>query len=157
MMAEFMGKEAGYCWGQGGSMHIADPSANNLGVNGIVAGNLPIAEGVGLRIKLRKSGQVALTLFGDGAINEGAFHESANMASIWNLLVVYLCENNQYAMSMAISKSTRISRLSDRALAYNLPGVTIDGNDLAAVHQVVTKVAQRARKGNGPSLIEVVT
>lgn len=157
MMAEFMGKETGYCRGRGGSMHIANVDANNLGANGIVAGGVPLAVGVGLSIKLRQTGQVCLVGFGDGAANEGAFHESLNMASIWDLPVIYLCENNQYAMSMPVSKAFNIERISDRAAAYGLPGVTVDGNDLAAVYQAVGEAAARARAGRGPTLIEAQT
>jgi len=157
MMAEFRGKETGYCRGRGGSMHIADVESNNLGAQGIVAGNLPISVGVGLSIKLRKTDQVVLTLFGDGAANEGAFHESLNMASIWNLPVIYLCENNQYAMSMAFSRSVRVEQISERARAYGIKGLTIDGNDVIAVHKAVREAAVRARKGAGPTLIEAIT
>jgi acetoin:2,6-dichlorophenolindophenol oxidoreductase subunit alpha len=157
MMSEFLGKENGYCRGRGGSMHIADVDSNNLGAQGIVAGNLPISVGVGLSIKMRKTKQVVLTLFGDGAANEGAFHESLNMASIWNLPVIYLCENNQYAMSMAFERAFRIEQISDRASAYGIKGLTIDGNDVIAVHQAVREAAERARKGNGPTLIEAIT
>ena len=112
MMAEFMGKETGYCRGRGGSMHIANVEANNLGANGIVGGGVPIAVGVGLGIKMRKTDQLCLVIFGDGAANEGAFHESLNMASIWNLPVIYLCENNQYAMSMPFGKAFNIEHIS---------------------------------------------
>lgn len=157
MMAEFMGKETGYCRGRGGSMHIADVDANNLGANGIVAGGVPIAIGVGLSIKLRKTDQVCLVIFGDGAANEGAFHESLNMASIWNLPVVYLCENNQYAMSMAVERAFNIENISQRAASYNIPGVTVDGNDVLAVYGAVSEAAARARRGEGPSLIEAKT
>ena len=157
MMAEFLGKETGYCRGRGGSMHIADVESNNLGAQGIVAGNLPISVGVGLSIKQRKTDQVVLTLFGDGSTNEGAFHESLNMASIWNLPVIYLCENNQYAMSMAFEKAFKVEQISERAAAYGMPGETIDGNDVIAVYQAVQKAAKRARQGHGPTLIEAVT
>ncbi|NPV40944.1 MAG: thiamine pyrophosphate-dependent dehydrogenase E1 component subunit alpha [Anaerolineae bacterium] len=157
MMAEFMGKEAGYCRGRGGSMHIADVESNNLGAQGIVAGNLPISVGVGLSIQMRKTDQVVLTLFGDGASNEGAFHESLNMAAIWDLPVIYLCENNQYAMSMAFERAFRIEQVSERAAAYGMVGLTIDGNDVIAVYKAVSEAAERARKGNGPTLIEAVT
>lgn len=157
MMAEFLGKETGYCRGRGGSMHIADVESNNLGAQGIVAGNLPISVGVGLSIKIRKKDQVVLTLFGDGSTNEGAFHESLNMASIWNLPVIYLCENNQYAMSMAFERAFKIEQISERASAYGMPGETIDGNDVIAVYQAVQKAAKRARQGHGPTLIEAVT
>jgi pyruvate dehydrogenase E1 component alpha subunit len=157
MMAEFLGKETGYCRGRGGSMHIADVESNNLGAQGIVAGNLPISVGVGLSIKMQKTNRVVLTLFGDGAANEGAFHESLNMAGIWNLPIIYLCENNQYAMSMAFERAFRIEQISDRASAYGIKGLTIDGNDVIAVHKAVREAAERARKGNGPTLIEAIT
>ncbi|MBL8057138.1 MAG: thiamine pyrophosphate-dependent dehydrogenase E1 component subunit alpha [Anaerolineales bacterium] len=157
MMAEFMGKETGYCRGRGGSMHIANVDANNLGANGIVAGGVPLAVGVGLSIKMRRTDQVVMVNFGDGASNEGAFHESINMASIWKLPVIYLCENNQYAMSMPITKSVNVSQISDRAAAYGIPGVTVDGNDPVSVYEAVSAAVVRARAGQGPSLVEAVT
>jgi len=157
MMAEFLGKETGYCRGRGGSMHIAEVERNNLGANGIVGGGLPIAVGVGLSIQLRKTDQVCIVLFGDGAANEGAFHESINMASIWNLPVIYFCENNQYAMSMAMKKAFNVEHISDRACAYDIPGEFVDGNDVFAVYDAVKRAAERARKGEGPTLIEALT
>jgi pyruvate dehydrogenase E1 component alpha subunit len=157
MMAEFMGKETGYCRGRGGSMHIANVSANNLGANGIVGGGLPLAIGVGLSIQMRKTDQVCAVIFGDGASNEGAFHESLNMASIWNLPVVYVCENNQYAMSMAIQKSAKIADISQRACAYGIEGVTVDGNDLPAVQTAIANAAAKCRAGQGPVLVECKT
>ena len=157
MMAEFLGKETGYCRGRGGSMHIADVESNNLGAQGIVAGNLPISVGVGLSIQMRGTKQVVLTLFGDGGTNEGAFHEALNMASIWKLPVIYFCENNGYAMSMPISRAINIKHISDRSKAYNIPGVTIDGNDVITVHRAVREAAEHARNGEGPTLIEAIT
>jgi len=157
MMAEFLGKEAGYCRGRGGSMHIADIESNNLGSQGIVAGNLPLSVGVGLSIKMRKTDQVVLALFGDGATNEGAFHEGMNMVSIWNLPVICFCENNQYAMSMAFERAFKIDRISKRAEAYGIPGITIDGNDVIEVRKTVKEAAARARNGEGPTLIEAIT
>lgn len=157
MMAEFIGKETGYCRGRGGSMHIADIEGGNLGANGVVAGGVPIAVGVGLSLKMRGSDQVILCFFGDGAANMGPFHESMNMAAIWKLPVVYVCENNQYAMSYSVRKAFAIERISDRAAAYGMPGETVDGNDVLAVHQAVEKAAARARAGEGPTLIENVT
>ncbi|GAB4471344.1 MAG: thiamine pyrophosphate-dependent dehydrogenase E1 component subunit alpha [Anaerolineae bacterium] len=156
-MAEFMGKEVGYCRGRGGSMHIADVQRNNLGANGIVGGGVPIAAGVGLSIKLRKTDQVCLVLFGDGAANEGSFHESLNLSSIWDLPVIYLCENNQYGMSMSVKRAMNIERISQRAAAYGIPGVTVDGNDPLAVYDAVSTAAARARAGEGPTLIEALT
>ncbi|MGQ0600475.1 MAG: thiamine pyrophosphate-dependent dehydrogenase E1 component subunit alpha [Anaerolineales bacterium] len=157
MMAEFMGKETGYCRGRGGSMHIANVDANNLGANGIVGGGLPISVGVGLSIKQRKTTQICLATFGDGGANTGAFHESLNMASIWRLPVIYLCENNQYAMSMPMQRAFNIERISERAAAYGIAGVTVDGNDLLAMYNAVREAAERARTGGGPTLIEALT
>ncbi|MCZ7569892.1 MAG: thiamine pyrophosphate-dependent dehydrogenase E1 component subunit alpha [Ardenticatenaceae bacterium] len=157
MMAEFLGKETGYCRGRGGSMHIADVEAGNLGANGIVAGGIPIANGVGLSIKMQALDRVVLTFFGDGAANEGAFHEALNLASIWDLPVLFVCENNQYAMSMPTTRAFNIEHISQRACAYNIPGVTVDGNDVLAVYGAVRTAAARARTGEGPSLIESVT
>lgn len=156
-MAEFMGKETGFCRGRGGSMHIADVESNNLGANGIVAGGLPIAVGVGLSIQLRGTDQVVMIIFGDGASNEGAFHESLNMASIWRLPIVYLCENNQYAMSMPVERSMNVARISQRACAYGIEGITVDGNDTLAVYDAVAQAAARARDGGGPTLVEALT
>lgn len=157
MMAEFLGKENGYCRGRGGSMHIANVGMNNLGANGVVGGGIPISVGVGLSIKIRKTTQVCLTIFGDGAANEGSFHESLNMASIWDLPVIYLCENNQYAMSMPVQKAFNIRYLSQRACAYGIAGVTVDGNDVLAVYDAVHKASERARRGEGPTLVEALT
>ena len=157
MMAEFLGKETGFCRGRGGSMHIADVERNNLGANGIVGGGIPIASGVGLSIKLRGTDQVCLVLFGDGAANEGAFHESLNLAAIWDLPVIFYCENNQYAMSMAMKRAFNTERISERACAYNIPGETVNGNDFFEVYEAVSRAAARARAGEGPSLIEAVT
>ena len=157
MMAEFFGKEVGYCRGRGGSMHIADVAGGNLGANGIVAGGLPISTGVGLSLQMQRTDRVCLTFFGDGAANEGAFHESLNLAAIWRLPVVYVCENNQYAMSMPMTAAFPIRQISERSAAYNIPGVTVDGNDLLAVYGAVQTAVSRARAGDGPTLIEAVT
>jgi pyruvate dehydrogenase E1 component alpha subunit len=157
MMAEFFGKETGYCRGRGGSMHMADVDTGNLGANGIVAGGVPMAAGVGLSIQMQRQNRVVLVFFGDGATNEGAFHESLNLAAIWNLPVIYFCENNQYAMSMAITRASKLERLSDRACAYGIPGVTVDGNDLIAVYCATKEAVERARSGGGPTLIEAQT
>jgi len=157
MMAEFMGKETGYCRGRGGSMHMADVETGNLGANGIVAGGVPMAAGVGLSIKMQKQDKVLIVFFGDGAANEGAFHESLNLASIWNLPVIYFCENNQYGMSMPVKRAMNIKDISQRACAYGIPGVTVDGNDLAAVYEATQEAVDRARSGGGPTLIEAKT
>jgi pyruvate dehydrogenase E1 component alpha subunit len=157
MMAEFLGKETGYCRGRGGSMHIADVVGGNLGANGIVAGGLPIAAGVGLSLKLQRRPEVCLAFFGDGAANEGAFHEALNCAAIWKLPVIWVCENNQYAMSMAVKHAFPIPAISMRAAAYGMPGVTVDGNDLIAVYGAVAEAVARARAGDGPTLVECTT
>lgn len=157
MFAEFFGKETGYCKGRGGSMHIADVEKGNLGANGIVAGGIPIAVGAALTSKRLKTGKVVLCFFGDGANNEGAFHESLNMASIWKLPVVFICENNKYGMSTSIERSTSVKNISDRAVAYSMPGVTVDGNDLSDISEAVTIAVARARAGEGPSLVESLT
>lgn len=157
MMAEFMGKETGYCRGRGGSMHIADVQGGNLGANGVVGGGIPMAMGVALGLKLQGRDQVILCFFGDGAANLGPFHESLNMAAIWDLPVVYVCENNQYAMSCSVKRAFAIDRISDRAAAYGMPGVTIDGNDVIAVYETVSEAVDRARSGNGPTLVENLT
>ncbi len=157
MVAEFMGKASGYCRGRGGSMHIADPDGGNLGANGVVGGGIPIAVGVGLSLKIQKRDQVILCFFGDGAANNGAFHEGLNMTAIWKLPVVFVCENNQYAMSYSTGSAFAIERISDRAAAYGMPGMTVDGNDIMAIHQAVSAAVERARAGEGPSLVENFT
>ena len=157
MFAEFFGKQTGYCGGRGGSMHIADVESGNLGANGIVGGGLPIAVGAALSAKMRKSDQVCVCFFGDGASNEGAFHEALNMASIWRLPVVFVCENNKYGMSMDIARSSAVPDIAQRAVAYAMPGISVDGNDVAAVRAVAETAIARARAGDGPSLIECKT
>lgn len=157
MFAEFFGKETGYCKGRGGSMHIADPSKGNLGANGIVGGGLPIAVGAALSAKRLGTGTVTICFFGDGANNEGAFHEALNMAKIWNLPVVFVCENNKYGMSTSTERSTAVKYIAERAAAYSMPGVTVDGNDFSAVTEAVDAAVERARNGEGPSLVENLT
>ena len=157
MMAELLAKETGYCRGRGGSMHIADVATGNLGANGIVAGGVPIASGAGLAVRLRGGSEVVVSFFGDGAVNEGAWHEGVNLAAIWDLPVVFVCENNHYGMSMSVARASKVERLSDRAAAYGIPGVAVDGNDPQAVHDAVTDAVHRARAGQGPSLVEAVT
>ncbi|MCW6508107.1 thiamine pyrophosphate-dependent dehydrogenase E1 component subunit alpha [Lichenifustis flavocetrariae] len=157
MFAEFFGKETGYCHGRGGSMHIADVAKGNLGANGIVGGGIPIAVGAALSAKRRKTTQVVVSFFGDGANNEGAFHEALNMASVWKLPVVFVCENNRYGMSTSTERSTAVANVADRAVAYAMPGVIVDGNDFAAVAQASFDAVDRARRGEGPTLIESKT
>jgi pyruvate dehydrogenase E1 component alpha subunit len=157
MFAEFFGKEEGYCRGRGGSMHIADVASGNLGANGIVGGGLPIAVGAALAIRKKKRDDVALCFFGDGASNEGAFHESLNMASLWKLPVIFVCENNKYGMSVSTERSMAVANVADRAAAYKMPGIIVDGNSIADVAEAVTEAAARARRGDGPSLVECKT
>jgi acetoin:2,6-dichlorophenolindophenol oxidoreductase subunit alpha len=157
MFAEFFGKEEGYCRGRGGSMHIADPESGNLGANGIVGGGLPIAVGAALAIKQQKRDDVAVCFFGDGASNEGAFHESLNMAAIWKLPVIFVCENNKYGMSVSTERSMSVPNVADRAPAYNMPGVIVDGNNIADVAEAMMVASARARAGEGPTLIECKT
>ena len=157
MFAEFFGRETGYCRGRGGSMHIADPSRGNLGANGIVGGGIPIAVGAALSAKRLGTGAVAVSFFGDGANNEGAFHEALNMAAIWKLPVVFVCENNQYGMSTSTARSTSVANIADRAAAYGMPGVIVDGNSFADVAAASFSAVERARRGEGPTLIESKT
>jgi TPP-dependent pyruvate/acetoin dehydrogenase alpha subunit len=154
MTAELFGKATGVCKGKGGSMHIADFSIGILGANGVVAGGLPITAGAGFSIKMRKTDQVAVCFFGDGAANRGPVHEVMNMASIWNLPVIFVVENNQWASSTPQSVSGAVQDLSCRAAGYNMPGVTVDGNDLLAVRAAAEEAVARARKGEGPTFIE---
>jgi len=157
VMAEILGKKTGYCKGKGGSMHIADFSIGMLGATAIVGAGIPIAVGAGLSIKLRKTDQVVACFFGEGASNQGTFHEGINMASVWKLPVIFLCENNLYAMGTRQSRVMAIENVADRAVAYGIPGVVVDGNDVLAVHEVTQEAVERARKGEGPTLIECKT
>ena len=157
MMAELCGRATGYCKGRGGSMHIADVAKGNLGATGIVGGNIPVATGAGLSIAYRKSGQVALCFFGDGASQTGNFHESLNMAALWRLPVIYIVENNLYGMSVPFDKASCVPNVADRARAYGIPGEVVDGMDVLAVREAVLRAAARARRGEGPSLLECKT
>lgn len=157
MFAELLGKKAGTNKGKGGSMHIADLAVGNLGSNGIVGGGFPIAGGAALSAQMQGTNQVVLCYAGDGATNEGSFHEALNLASIWKLPVVYLIENNQYGMSSAIDQMVNIDQLSVRASSYGIVGQTIDGNNVQEVAMTVTDAVNRARKGLGPTLIEALT
>ena len=157
VMAEILGKRTGYCRGKGGSMHIADFSVGVLGATAVVGAGIPIAAGAGLSIKLRKTDQVAACFFGDGASNQGTFHEGINMAAIWKLPVIFVCENNLYAMGTRQSLVMAIENIADRASAYGIPGVAVDGNDVLAVYEATLKAVERARKGEGPTLIECKT
>jgi len=157
MMAEIFGKSTGYCKGKGGSMHIADIESGILGANGIVGAGIPIATGAALTSWIKNDKRVTLCFFGDGASNQGSFHESLNMASVFKLPVVYICENNQYAVSTSTEKALSVERVSDRGVAYNIPGYSINGNDVLEVYDTTKKAVDRARKGLGPSLIECKT
>jgi 2-oxoisovalerate dehydrogenase E1 component len=157
MMAEVLGRSGGYCKGKGGSMHIADVTHGNLGATGIVGGNIPVAVGAALAQKLRGTNHVVLCFFGDGASNTGNFHESLNMASLWNLPVVFVVENNLYAMSVPWAKASKLPNVADRACAYGMPGEIVDGMDALAVRGATERAIERARKGDGPSLIEAKT
>jgi pyruvate dehydrogenase E1 component alpha subunit len=156
-MAEILGKSTGYCKGKGGSMHIADFKIGMLGATAVVGAGLPIAVGAGLSIRLGRTDQVIACFFGEGACNQGTFHESINMASTWKLPVIFVCENNLYAMGTAQSRVMNITNISDRAQAYGIPGFSIDGNDVLSVYETSQKTAARARNGEGPTLIECKT
>jgi TPP-dependent pyruvate/acetoin dehydrogenase alpha subunit len=153
MTAELLGRETGFCRGKGGSMHIADFSVNMLGANGIVGGNFGIATGAALSLKLRGSDSVVLSFFGEGALSQGSFLECSNMAKIWELPVIFLCENNHYAMSARPEEMLAVSSIVDRASAVGIPGVEIDGMDVGAVYDAVRQAADRARAGEGPQFI----
>jgi TPP-dependent pyruvate/acetoin dehydrogenase alpha subunit len=157
MMAELYGKATGYNKGKGGSMHIADPSLGILGANGIVGAGLPIATGAGLSAKLRKSGQVTVCFFGDGASNQGTFHEAINIAAAFDLPVVYVCENNLYAVGTRQSDVRKVEDIADRGVGYDIPGLAVDGNDVVAVYEACKEAVDRARAGMGPTLIECKT
>lgn len=157
MMAELLAKQTGYCRGRGGSMHIADAATGNLGANGIVGGGIPIAAGAGLAQKMKGTDRVVMCFFGDGATNEGAFHEGVNLAAIWDLPVIFVVENNKYGMSFSTEKSMRVEHISERAAAYGIHGVTVEGNDVDAVHEAARQAVERARAGHGPTLLETIT
>jgi acetoin:2,6-dichlorophenolindophenol oxidoreductase subunit alpha len=157
MMAEIMGKATGYCKGKGGSMHIAAVERGVLGVNGIVGAGMPIGVGAAFACKYEGTDRVAVTFFGDGAANRGTFHESLNLASIWNLPIVFLCENNGFGMSVPQCRAMKLKKVSDRAAAYGVPGVTVDGNDVVAVNEAAKDAVARARAGDGPTLLECAT
>jgi pyruvate dehydrogenase E1 component alpha subunit len=157
MMAEILGKKNGYCKGKGGSMHVADFSRGILGANAIVGAGIPIATGAAYSAKVRGTNQVSVAFFGDGATNQGTFHESLNMASAWKLPVIYVCENNFYGISVDIRNITAVDKIADRAIAYAIPGIEVDGNDVMEVYQVTKEAMNRARKGKGPTLIEAKT
>ncbi|MGE5604120.1 MAG: thiamine pyrophosphate-dependent dehydrogenase E1 component subunit alpha [Bacteroidota bacterium] len=157
MMAELFGRETGFCKGLGGSMHIVDVKTNNMGANGVVGGGIPLATGAALALKKKKSDKVVLNIFGDASTNLGIFHESLNLAAIWKLPVIYICENNMYGMSTPIAKTMAVPNVADRAAAYNISGVICDGNDVLAVYDTVKQAVEKARSGKGPTLVELKT
>jgi len=157
MMAEIYGRATGYCKGKGGSMHIADLEAGILGANGIVGAGIPIAVGAALACKITGSGRVVLSFFGDGAANTGSFHEAINLASVLKVPVVFVCENNQWAVSTPVTYSLPVPNIADRAASYGIPGKVVDGSNVLAVHAAVEGAAGRARAGQGPTLIEAKT
>jgi acetoin:2,6-dichlorophenolindophenol oxidoreductase subunit alpha len=157
MMAEIYGKETGLCKGKGGSMHIADIDKGMLGANGMVGGGFPLAVGAGLRNKYLKTDSVVVCFFGDGAANEGTFHEGLNMASIWKLPVIFVCENNMFAEATPQSYASGSKTIAERSVAYNMPGVRIDGKNVLEIYEEAEKAIKRARNGEGPTLIECVT
>lgn len=157
MMAELFAKKTGYNKGKGGSMHIADVDIGILGAMGIVGSGIPIATGAGLSAKMRGTDQVTLCFFGDGASNLGRFHEGINLGAVWKLPVIYICENNLWAVSVPTSCSLSVPNVADRAIAYGIPGAVVDGMDVMAVYETVGEAVARARKGEGPTLIECKT
>lgn len=157
LMAELLGKATGYCKGRGGTQHHCCIEKGFLGANGITGGGIPIATGAALSAKLRKTGQVVLSFFGDGATNQGSFHEALNFGAIWKLPIVYICENNLYGMSGPVWKTTNVKNLAERSTSYGIPGVIVDGNDVLAVKEVVEKAVEKARNEDGPTFIECKT
>jgi len=157
IMAELLGKETGYCKGKGGTQHICCIEKGFLGTNGITAGGISVATGAALSAKLRKTGQVVLSFLGDGATNQGSFHEALNFGAIWKLPIVYICENNLYGMSSPICKMTNVKNLAERSISYGMPSLIVDGNDILLVKEAVMKAVDIAREGGGPTFIECKT
>jgi TPP-dependent pyruvate/acetoin dehydrogenase alpha subunit len=157
MMAEIYGRATGYCKGKGGSMHIADLDVGILGANGIVGGGIPIAVGAAIGARVKKEDRVTLCFFGDGASNTGSFHESLNLAAVLRLPVVFVCENNRWAVSTPVCYSLPVENVADRAASYGMPGAVADGSDPLAVYEAVREAAARARRGEGPTLVEAKT
>ena len=157
MMAELFGKATGLCQGKGGSMHIVDVKKGMLGAMGIVGAGMPIAAGVGLAIKMQKTGQVCAVFFGDNASNGGPFHEALNVSSLWKLPVIFVCENNLYGISVSVKKTTSVQDIAVRGQGYGIPGVVVDGMDVLAVYEVAKEAVHRARNGHGPTLLECKT
>ncbi|MGG3885278.1 thiamine pyrophosphate-dependent dehydrogenase E1 component subunit alpha [Brevibacillus panacihumi] len=156
-MAELYGRKTGYCKGKGGSMHIADFSIGMLGANGVVGGGFNLAVGAALAVQLRKGDQVAVCFFGDGASNRGTFHEALNMAAVWKLPAVFVCENNQWASTTPLHEATAVTDIAVRASSYAMPSTIVDGNDVFAVYEAAVEAIERARQGGGPTLVECKT
>ena len=157
LMAELFAKVEGCCGAKGGSMHVGSVESGMLPAIAIVGGGIPLAAGYALAMQYRRTGNIVGCFFGDGATNIGSFHEAVNISAVWDLPVVFICENNRYGASTAIEKVTRVPRISDRAAAYGIPGRTVDGNDVEAVYGAMLEAADRARSGNGPTLLELET
>lgn len=157
IMAELLGKETGYSKGRGGSMHMIAPEIGVMGSSGIVGAGIPIAAGLGLAIDVKNASRVVVSFFGDGASNTGTFHEGLNLAAVWKLPVIFVCENNLYAISVPSTKSTPVTDIASRAAAYDIPGVVVDGMSVAAVYKAAQRAVMRARKGGGPMLLECKT
>lgn len=157
LMAELLGKVTGVCKGRGGSMHLADNSVGSIGESAIVGGGIPLATGAGLSAQVRETDQVSLCFFGDGASNQGTFHESINLAATWSLPVIYFCENNRYALTTSVNASHGQPEIAKRAVGYGIPGVIVDGQDVTAVYEATRTAVERARRGEGPTLIEAKT
>ncbi len=157
MIAEVCARKTGCCSGKGGTMHMFAPEKGVMGTIGIVGGGMPIATGIGLALKMQKTNNVAVSFFGEGASNNGTFHESLNLASLWKLPVIYVCENNGFATSVSAKRSTSVKDISVRAIGYNMPGVTVDGNKVDEVYEAAKEAVERARAGEGPTLIECKT
>jgi acetoin:2,6-dichlorophenolindophenol oxidoreductase subunit alpha len=156
-MAELMGKESGCCKGKGGSMHLTDMNVGLIGTFAIVGAGLPITNGAALTAQIKKTGAVSVSIFGDGAVNIGAWHEAVNLAAVWKLPSIFLCENNLYGEYSAFDHTSPVPNVVDRAAAYNIPGIMVDGQDVEAVYEVVRQAVERARAGDGPTLIEAKT
>jgi pyruvate dehydrogenase E1 component alpha subunit len=154
LMAEIYCRETGYCGGRGGHMHVASPELGILGGYGIVGGGIPVATGAALALMMQGTDQTSVCFLGDGAVNQGAFHESLNLASCWKLPVIYVCENNQWAICTRFQDACTVQNAADRASAYGMPGVTVDGNDVMAVYDATREAVERAREGKGPTLVE---
>lgn len=157
IMAEWFGKKTGICGGKGGVTHLADKSKNILGISGIVGGTLPIAMGLALSQKIKRTNKIVACFFGDGAFNQGSFHESANLASLWKVPLLYICENNKYAFSTPLEKSSAVPELEKRVSSYNIPGLAVDGMDIMAIKEAAIKAVDRVKSGEGPFFLNCLT